>query len=181
MTQKKTPICLIIAIITSVIAIITPRFLIFFPILIISIFSILSIVRNEKLKWISILPILFALFLFSFSGSDTIDIEKNNEVEELNSEKYIRESIEVTKQNSHTDGGYITVEGRFKNKGFKTITSITVKVLLLSKDDEILDTERDLIFEEIDPNASKEFKIMHQKSKELKSYRIEFEKAEFKD
>jgi energy-coupling factor transporter transmembrane protein EcfT len=181
MKPTKTPFCLIIAIVTSVIALITPRFLIFFPLLIILIFGIISIVRNEKLKWISILPIVFALFLFSISGDSKVDLGKSDEVEELNSENYIRESIEVTKKNSYTEGDYITVEGRFKNKGLKTLNSITVKVLFLSKNDEILDTERDLIFEEIEPNASKEFKVMHENRKDMKSYRVEFEKIEFKD
>ena len=125
---------------------------------------------------------LFALLLFSMSGETNVNSYRGAEqVSEENSENYISNYIEVTKKDSHREGDYYYVEGRFKNKGQEVLKSITVKVMFIGKDNSILDTERDLIYEDIGINESKEFKVMHEFRKEYESFRVEFEGAKLKN
>ena len=182
MTENKSPISLIVAIISSVIALITPRFLIFIPLLLILCASIITFIRNEKGKYLGIVTIIFALFLFSFSRETNMSsIRDEEQASKENSENYILNYIELTKKDSHREGDYYYVEGRFKNKGQEVLKSITEKVMFIGKDNSILDTERDLIYEDIGINESKEFKVMHEFRKEYKSFRVEFEDAKLKN
>jgi energy-coupling factor transporter transmembrane protein EcfT len=194
---KPTPACAITSLVLFIISLVTPQFIAPLLLIVAIITGFIGFYRKE---WGGTVPlitsvasiILFGLVTYnmytiskkisdSFANISTTGQKSN--LDNIFGENDIGYSTntELVDIKGKTSYGHITINGRLKNNGSKKIKQCTIKVKIFDKKENILNTDKIIIFGDIDPAESKSFNSMALWPKGANTFNLQIEELKVKN
>jgi hypothetical protein len=161
---KKSPVFMIIGIVTFIVGLITPRLFVTFFALVVIVCCVISLIRSEKPALLSILVLLGGGWLLI---SPLYQDVKKDELK-----KEVKYQLAIVNWTWERDGNYTYIKGRVKNNSTYTISYFAVTASYKDENGNVLDTDYTNSGENLLPGNSKEFEIMHEYSKEYRNVSI---------
>jgi hypothetical protein len=146
-----------IALGAAAVAIFTPMFLVTIPCLVLITAGIISLIRKEPRRLLSIATICLGLFIIIPGPS----ISKTDEF-------YIN-NMQIQSVNWETKRDYIYITGRVKNIGDRTVRYFKIAAYYKNASGDVIDTSYTNSGQDLHPGMAKEFKIINEASPEYKN------------
>jgi hypothetical protein len=180
----------ITAIVLVIASLVTPQ-------LIAPIFLIIAIITGfigfSRKEWGGVPPLIAAILsIFLFVGviynlytiqqkvSESID--KIGKIENPFGENDISYAsyLNLTDIKAERSYGHFTVKGSVKNNGSRKVTQVIIKVKIMDKKDDVVNTTKAHVFGDIEPGESKSFNSMAEWPKTAKTYSLSIEEVRVK-
>ena len=174
--NAPTAIFQYISIASFVVLLNTPKIVASLPALVVLSTAIISLVKKEPRKYISIAILVITAFLMmpSYETSPSSSASKSAE------ESYVSKMRIENNWKWELDGDYGYVRGTVTNAGDKPIRYFKITAHYVDKDNKVVDTDFTNSGETLMPNMSKKFEITTKYSKEYKNVNIFVEEVSLK-
>ncbi|MBZ0178543.1 MAG: zinc ribbon domain-containing protein [Melioribacteraceae bacterium] len=158
----------IIALATFVISLFTPMLFLNFFVLIVIVSSIISLVKKEKRKALSVVALLLGFFMLLAPAI--------NESQELE----YKDKITIVNWDWNQERNYSYIRGRIRNDGNKIVTYFKIKAYYMDGSGNVLDSDITNDLDDLNPGMSKEFEIMHKHNSEYKTAKVSVDEVRIK-
>ncbi len=158
----------IIALVAFVISLFTPVLFLNFFVLIVIGSSIISLVRKEKKKGLSIIALLLGIFMLLAPS-----INKTQELQ-------YKDKISIVNWDWAKERNYSYIRGRIRNDGNKIVRYFEIKAYYMDEYGKVLDSDITNNLDDLNPGMSKEFEIMHKNNPEYKKVSVVVEEVSLK-
>jgi hypothetical protein len=88
--------------------------------------------------------------------------------------------LDITDVKAERSYGHLTVKGSVKNNGSKKVTQVVIKVKIMDKNNDVVNTTKAHVFGEIEPSESKTFQSMTPWHRSAKTYSLSIEEVRVK-
>jgi hypothetical protein len=88
--------------------------------------------------------------------------------------------LDITDVKAERSYGHLTVKGSVKNNGSKKVTQVIIKVKIMDKNHDVVNTTKAHVFGEIEPSESKTFQSMTTWPNSAKTYSLSIEEVRVK-
>lgn len=177
----KNALFQILAIVTFVIFLGTPRFLGSLVAIPLVVFCIISMYRSEPRKWLSVIILILTGWLWMDPGTSSARVEQADykSDEEIEAE-YIKNFVKVGDYKLEMESRpYMHIKGRIKNAGDKSLSYYKLTAFFKNNNGEIINSEYTNSGDLLLPNASDEYDISVKWSDEYKGLNLVVEEISF--